>query len=213
MCFDAKTSLATFFIGTGFSLLIIYRGNPKYKRENLQFGIFLIFIALVQFMEFLFWIDLNNALGINHWVTIFGPVWGLGQPLILFLIKIAVSQPTMIDPIIALINLIYAEYLSVFYYRFLNYSSSSSIQTRVEGGHLRWPWMKIWNYEGGFLYFFVATCNIFYLSDFKFSMVFFLLTSLFVLASHLFFGYHFGEMWCFFSAFLPLFLSLFSYSQ
>ena len=211
MCFDAQTSLSTFFIGAGFSLLLIYRGNPKYKRENLQFGIFLIFISLFQFMDFLFWIDLKNAKEINHWVTIFGSIFNLGQPLILFLIKIAVSRPKVIDPIIALINIIYAEYLSVFYYRFLK-SSSSSIQTRVEKGRLLWPWLKPWSSQGHFLYLFVIACNIFYLSDFNYSMVFFAFGSLFLWASYSFFGYHVGEMWCFFSAFLPLILLLFSYS-
>jgi hypothetical protein len=164
-------------------------------------------------MEFLIWIDINNAIGINYWVTIFAPSLVLCQPLILFFIKIAVSQPTMIDPIIALINIIYAEYLSVFYYRFLKKSSSTSIQTRVEDGHLRWPWLKPWSSQGHFLYLFVIACNIFYLSDFKISMVFFTLASLFLWASYSFFGYHVGEMWCFFNAFLPLLILLIFYSQ
>jgi hypothetical protein len=159
-------------------------------------------------MDFLFWIDIKNTIGINHWVTLFGPLLNLGQPLILFFIKIAVSRPNNIDPIISLINIIYAEYFCVFYYRFLK-SSPLSIQTNVDGGHLSWPWLKRWNFQGKMLYLFVTACNIFYLSDFSYSMVFFVLASVFLWASYYFFEYNIGELWCFFGAFFPIILLLF----
>ena len=65
MCFNYKVSLFTFAIGTIFSILLIKYGNKKYMLENKITGIFLIFISLIQFMDFLFWIDLKNTIGIN----------------------------------------------------------------------------------------------------------------------------------------------------
>lgn len=41
MCWNAETSLLTFTVSIITSLLIIYKGNPKYKKENIIFGIFL----------------------------------------------------------------------------------------------------------------------------------------------------------------------------
>jgi hypothetical protein len=63
-------------------------GNIKYKKDNFGFGIFFIFISLIQFMDFLFWIDLQNKLGINYIVTLLGPLLNVGQPLILYVIKL-----------------------------------------------------------------------------------------------------------------------------
>jgi hypothetical protein len=88
MCFNDKTSIVTFLIGTGFSIILMNYGNIKYKKDNIVFGIFFIFISLIQFMDFLFWIDLQNKLGINYIVTLLGPLLNVGQPLILYVIKL-----------------------------------------------------------------------------------------------------------------------------
>jgi len=74
MCFSSQISILTFTIGTVFSLLLIKYGNPIFKKENLASGIFLVFISMIQGMDFLFWIDLKNKLGINKITTIFGPI-------------------------------------------------------------------------------------------------------------------------------------------
>ena len=87
MCFSSQMSLFTFSIGTIFSILLIKYGNPKYKRENTISGIFLLFISMIQLMDFLFWIDLKNKLGINKIMTILGPILNVGQPVILYIIK------------------------------------------------------------------------------------------------------------------------------
>ena len=65
MCFNYKVSLFTFLIGTIFSIILINFGDQKYALENKISGIFLIFISAIQFMDFLFWIDIKNKLGIN----------------------------------------------------------------------------------------------------------------------------------------------------
>jgi hypothetical protein len=39
-------------------------------------------------MDFLFWIDLQNKLGINYIITLLGPLLNVGQPLILYVIKL-----------------------------------------------------------------------------------------------------------------------------
>ena len=96
MCFNWKVSLLTFFIGTASSILLIRYGNPKYKKENLVSGVFLIFIAMIQFMDFLFWIDIKNKWGINKITTILGPILNVGQPTIFYLIKLYFLQPKLL---------------------------------------------------------------------------------------------------------------------
>jgi hypothetical protein len=66
MCFNAPTSFLTFIIGIVSSLILINYGNKKFYLENHIFGIFNIFISFIQLMDFCFWIDLNNKMGLNN---------------------------------------------------------------------------------------------------------------------------------------------------
>ena len=112
MCFNYKVSLLTFMMGTIFSILLFKYGNKKYSIENKVSGIFLIFIAAIQLMDFLFWIDIKNKLGINKITTILAPFLNTCQPTILYLIKYIYYKPDIFSmknynlPV-AILNLLY----------------------------------------------------------------------------------------------------------
>jgi hypothetical protein len=210
MCFNYKVSLFTFLLGTAFSFLLIKYGNKKYTSENIVTGIFLVFISLIQLMDFLFWIDIKNNLGINKITTIFGPILNVGQPIILYLIKYVYYKPdvfvlTNFNLPVALINLLYFVYLILFYYNFI---SRTKLITTVEDGLLKWPWIK---YSNATFYVILLAINIFYLFDFKYSSVLFLITYSFLFLSVKYFYYRVGELWCFFGAFIPLLMFLLSF--
>jgi hypothetical protein len=112
MCFNYKVSLFTFTLGTIFSILLINYGNKKYALENKIVGIFFIFISAIQFMDFLFWIDIKNKLGINKITTILGPILNVCQPIILYLIKYYYLRPDImtmqnLNFPVAILNLLY----------------------------------------------------------------------------------------------------------
>ena len=106
MCFNYKVSLFTFTLGTLFSILLINYGNKKYALENKVSGIFLIFISVIQLMDFLFWIDLKNKIGINKVTTILGPILNICQPTILYLIKYFYYKPDVLSMNHFLVNII-----------------------------------------------------------------------------------------------------------
>lgn len=208
MCFNYKVSLLTFAIGTTFSLLLIYKGNKKYTKENHVFGIFGLFIALIQFMEFIFWIDIKNKYCLNKLATIIGPILNVGQPLILYGIKkmIYVSNFGLIE----IINMIYFLFIIKMYYKFIN-NEKLITKTNMKSKHLEWPWLKYSNPE---LYLIVFAINIFYLtnkSNFNYELMFFLITYTFLLISVKYFYYSAGQMWCFFGAFIPFIMFIMSY--
>lgn len=197
MCFNYKVSLGTFIIGTLFSLLLFKCGNQQFSMENKVAGTFLVFISLVQLMDFFFWIDLKNKYGINKIVTILGPVLNVCQPVILYLIKYAYFTPTLTSPI-ALLNALYFIYFLFIYARFL---SESRLITGTQHGHLKWPWLK---YSNPYFYLVLFAINIFYLFDFNYAVVFFSVTYFFLYISYKYFYYSAGELWCFFGSFIPL---------
>ena len=209
MCFNYKVSLLTFVIGTIFSILLIKYGNIKYNLENKIFGIFLIFISLVQFMDFSFWIDLKNNFGINKIVTIIGPLLNVGQPIILYIIKLIYYKPDIYtfnnyNLPVAILNLLYCIYLFKLYITFL---LKDKLITDVKNGHLSWPWLK---YNEPYYYLILLAVNIFYLTNFKYSLMFFLISYFFFYLSVKYFYYNAGELWCFFGSFIPLLMYILS---
>jgi len=203
MCFNYKVSLLTFLIGTIFSIILINYGNKKYSLENKIMGIFFIFISAIQFMDFLFWIDIKNKLGINHITTILGPILNIFQPGILYVIKYLCYRPYVFtlknfNLPVAILNFAYFIYFIIIYKTFL---SNDKLITSAKNGHLDWPWLK---YTSPYFYLILLAINIFYLFDFNYALIIFLITYFCLYLSVKYFYYSAGELWCFFGAFIPL---------
>lgn len=211
MCFSAIASITTFIIGIVGSLVLIKYGNQKYKIFNLVAGIFFIFIAGIQLMDFLFWIDLKNKIGINKITTLIGPLFNIGQPIILYIVKLIILKPKNILSMkyfnlpVLLLNLAYFFNLILSYLKFLK---EGKLITGTSNGHLLWPWIK---YSNPKFYLILLAVNIFYLIPFSYSFTLFLITYFFLLLSVVFFSYNKGELWCFFGAFIPFIMVVISY--
>lgn len=202
MCFSAKTSLITFLLGTAFSILLIKYGNPTYKSDNYVFGIMLLFISAIQLMDFTFWIDLKNTMGLNKLATIIGPLLNVGQPTIMYIIKLLYFKPDVLSAVnfnwqVMVLNASYALYLLYMYFRFI--TTEKQLITTTSNGHLDWPWLK---YTTSY-YNLIFAVNIFYLTDFNYSLGMFIITYFFLYLSYKWFPYNMGELWCFFGAFIP----------
>ena len=210
MCFSAKTSLITFLLGTIFSILLIKYGNPSYKSDNYVFGIMLLFISAIQLMDFTFWMDLKNTMGLNKLATIIGPLLNVGQPTIMYIIKLLYFKPNVLSATnfnwqVMVINALYALYLLYMYFRFI--TTEKQLTTSTSNGHLDWPWLK---YTTSY-YNLIFAINIFYLTDFNYSLGIFIITYFFLYLSYKWFPYNMGELWCFFGAFIPAIALVCSY--
>lgn len=211
MCFNWQISLFTFVIGVVLSIILAKYGNPKYKLENHMGGIFFIFVALVQFMDFIFWIDLDNTIGLNKWMTMIGPWLVFGQPILVYVIKMMLTKINVSDIVtnlynfngaILALNVCYFIYLCNSYIQFIQ---NGTLTAKVKHGHLSWPWKKYFNSN---YYLLVLTINMFYLTNFNYSMVWFVVSYLLAFLSYTYFNYNVGELWCFFGAFEPVIILL-----
>jgi hypothetical protein len=106
---------------------------------------------------------------------------------------------------VLLLNLAYFINLMISYFQFLK---EGTLTTGTSHGHLFWPWIK---YANPGFYLLLLAINIFYLMDFKYSLVLFLITYFFFLLSVVFFSYNPSELWCFFGAFIPFIMFFVSY--
>lgn len=206
MCYSPKVSISMFLMGIGFSTLLIIYGNPKYAKENMVFGIFLIFVAGIQFMEFLFWIDLHNKIGINKITTIIGSLFNIGQPILIYIIKLLYLRPALQLDWVTVLNVAYFIHLIYVYSRFI--SKGLLTTSLVIDGHLRWPWLK---YANPPFFLLMFSINLFYLTDFDYSFVLFSITAMFLLFTMIYFKHNTAELWCFVSSSVPAILLLISY--
>ena len=159
-------------------------------------------------MDFLFWIDLNNKLGLNYIITILGPILNAFQPVIFFIIKYIFYQPNIFSiynfPVF-LLNILYTIY---FIFQYITFISKELLITQAKKGYLSWPWIPYFN---PFFYLILLTINIFYLYQWKYSIILFSITFFFFYLSVKYFSYHIGELWCFFGSFIPLVLYFANY--
>jgi hypothetical protein len=202
MCFSKKSSLLTFITGVIGSLLLIFYGNKKYRKENLIAGLFFIFVSFMQIFDYLIWGDIDNKDGINHYSTLLAPLFNHTQPTFLFILCENVYKKYNIFNF--LLNCIYFIYVIIKYIQFISYKNN--LVTSKKYGYLYWKWKNDFNY---YFYFFILTFNIFIYMPVFYGIIFFLLGIFTLLFSLKYFYYNTSELWCYFSAFTPLILLFF----
>ncbi len=205
MCYNPTVSLTAFLVGVMFSLLLIGYGNPRHKAENMVFGVLLLFVAGIQFMEFLFWVDLHNKIGVNKLATVIGSLFNMGQPLLIYIIKVVYYNAFQVDWVAGM-NFLYLLYLLRVYYQFI--VGGTLTTSKLAGRHLRWPWLK---YINPWAFIIMFATNIFYLTDFTYSFVMFSIVYCILAFASTFFPNHVGEFWCFLSTSVPALMLPLSY--
>ena len=106
---------------------------------------------------------------------------------------------------IALLNIAYVIYFVMNYNKYL---LKEKLVTSTENTHLKWPWIKYFN---PLFYLILFAVNIFYLTNFNYSLGMFIITYFFLYLSYKWFPYNIGELWCFFGSFIPAVALAFSY--
>jgi len=154
-------------------------------------------------MDFTFWMDLKNTMGLNKLATIIGPLLNAGQPTIMYIIKVLYFTPNVLSATnfnwqVMALNILYALYLLSMYFRFI--TTEPRLTTSTSHGHLAWPWLK---YANPYFYLILFAVNIFYLTNFNYSLGMFIITYFFLYLSYKWFPYSIGELWCFFGSFIP----------
>lgn len=153
-------------------------------------------------MDFFFWIDISNKIGFNRFFTLIGPFLNVGQPIILWIIKLLYFRPNVWSFQNFPITFLNLAYISTLLYNYTKYirEKPNNLITGTKEGHLSWPWIK---YANPRFYLVLLAINIFYLTNFKYSLSLFLISYLFLLLIVKYFKYNPGELWCFFGAFIP----------
>lgn len=86
MCISARASLVSFLTNLVSCIALVKYGNPNLHFYNIITALWMVYVSLMQFVDFGIWIDLGCKRGINKIATVFGPFLNHTQPLIGFII-------------------------------------------------------------------------------------------------------------------------------
>lgn len=84
MCISARASLVSFLVNLVSCVALVKYGNSNLKFYNVTIASWLIYVSLMQFVDYGIWIDLDCKTGMNKLATVIGPILNHTQPLALF---------------------------------------------------------------------------------------------------------------------------------
>jgi len=203
MCFSKEVSLITFIIGLVGSIFVISLGTPS----DLIVGYFLAFVSLMQFIEYLLWInqtcDQSNKL-ITHWGMILNHL----QPIILGLLILIIGKDDDNFLKIILIMLFYTCVIIPYSEQFLQRPEMQCTLKDGSTSHLLWNWNEMNHSTFVYAVFLISliALSIVGIPDKKiglcmaFGGLVTFTTSLWIYPSNR----STGALWCFYTAFMPV---------
>lgn len=202
MCFTKELSIKTFIFGLISSFLLIIYGNKESKNTNIVIGIFIIFVSLMQLIEYFIWVDLDCNKGLNKISLLLGPILNHLQPIIIFILcNIYLKSNNIIQPkLMYLLIIIYLIYIIERYYNYVKENKNKCIGTN-SSGHLDWPWKYNFNYIFYFIIEIIILTN--YTNNFNIILFYSVSYVLFFLSMFKF-KKNIGELWCFMVPGTPL---------
>ena len=204
MCISKTLSLQSFIVGVGSSVLLLFCGNPHFRKENIVFGTTFLFITVMQFFDYLFWWDVNGKRGINSMITRIAPLFNFLQPVFFYGISTFVYE-TSHGWLPLLVNGVYTILLAWNYSQFLRGEKNRLITQPFKNDGLQWKWV---DYMNPSIYLVIFTFNLFWYIPWIFGLVTYSLLMLFLWGASLArkTSKTTSSLWCFLVPCVPLIL-------
>ncbi len=191
MCISKNLSLASFTVAIVSSILLLKFGNAP---ENRVIAYYMMFVGLMQLVDFGAWADLSCTSGLNKVSSILGPLLNHIQPLLFMALAYYYLKSSSIipDKLLVTLGIIYFGYMIYKYWMYIYDNNLCIRKDSLE--HLVWHWANNYNYSGYHLLFLFAIINFYKYSGL---LVFYLVAYiLFQLSIS-------GEIWCFLVTGIP----------
>ncbi len=200
MCFSKEVSLKTFLLGLAGSLLTISLNTPS----DIIFGLFLIYISFVQFIEYLIWKN-QTCDKYNKLLTKIERLWVNAEPLILGLLVLLINNKLTSE-----LKNIFILLLFLFFILFLvhNFTINESCTIKNDNDHLEWKWSSKKNSN---MYYIVFIILFFFFSYKGFpnkmygEVVAFILLITYIASRIIYKNADSGTIWCYYGALVPIF--------
>ena len=207
MCFNEKTSLATFAIGTIFNII----GIAHHKDKNFTaMAIAWEWVLLMQIFDAIAWRNKTCGSSLNKFATKGAYVANLMQPIIVFLAFISITDVSQAFKIVSII--IICIYISWILASSTRVDDSYCLTTKQNCSHLDYYWWENLGKNSTFIYLIVLLSLTIIIRPIKFAIFTGLYIIITLLISSFIYPCGAGSIWCWFAAFAPIFnLFLFKY--
>ena len=206
MCYSAESSIISFLLGGGASLYLL---NSK-NNTNKHIGLFLFSVCLIQFLEFLIWIDqscgiLNNLASRSILLVL------ITQLYVIFLggyiYKTLIIPDNILKILIIILTIFYLYYGSKHY---LDQSKEWCTKPN-EDKSLQWANFNYMSSYLGYIYYTIFIISPFLVKEiWKGLLILFLGFFSFIITRYRNTGTS-NSRWCYFSAFLPIIFAILDY--
>jgi len=139
MCFNKNVSIITFSVMIASSIILILRNFPNDR----WFSILFIFAGLMQFAEYLMWVD-QKCGKINHYATLIAYLILLLQPLSILIGGYLFGELTFNKKKLIPIIIIYAIIFGLLFIKGIYSSTRVKLCTKPDGRHLSWNINKLY---------------------------------------------------------------------
>lgn len=143
MCFSKELSLTSFIVGLSTSLLLLLFGNKKYKAQNCVLSLFIIWVSLMQLIDFAIWNDLDCKKGYNKIATIVGYLLNYSQPIVF--LALLMKYLKLKSQMLLICSGLYAMlllYNYVIYLKTTKFCVAPNCKSKTETQHLKWNWFN-----------------------------------------------------------------------
>jgi len=209
MCFNAPVSLGAFSIGTLFSLILVARGTPDMK----ILGYFFAFVALMQLIEYALWMH-QVCDGYNRGLSYAGMILNHAQPVVLAGLIFLFSKESFSRPFLLAALALYSACIVPYSMEYAKATTEQCTMQQPGSPHLIWNWNML--PKNQYIYIF-AFLPMILLSAWiglrpPMNMILAFVALFTYLVSFILYREKgaVGALWCFFSAFVPAFLWLFT---
>ena len=188
------------FFGLFSSMLLILCGNDKHKNINKVIGLYVMYVSLMQLIDYFIWSDLNCTHGLNQLSYYMGPILNHLQPIVLLLLCNIYLKSHIKKSFIYTINIVYLVYVIERYYNYIQ--TYKCIHTN-EDNHLDWPWKYNFDYK---YYLIIQIINAMNYTHSFIWLITFIMGYILLIISTFKFTKNVGELWCFMTPAIPLFV-------
>lgn len=202
MCISANVSISTFIISIISSITLIYYGDKRFSTENTIIGLFFIYIAFVQILEYFMWSDIDGKRGTNQVASLILPIYVYLEPLVLYNLQLWIYNIS-ISLFALTVESLYIIYTCIQYYNYIIGETKHLITQPDKNKTLNWLWFSN-NYFNVFIYFAIFTVSVFSFMPLNISLLLFIIGYGFFITSKLHIKEHYGSFYCFVSAFSPI---------
>ncbi len=195
MCISKNLSLVSFVVSIVSSIALLKFGIAP---ENRVISYYMMFVGLMQLVDYGAWIDLTCTKGTNRLASLLGPILNHVQPLLFLVLAYYYLQSSSIinDKLLVALGIIYGGYMI---YKYVQYLNIGDLCIRMDPlDPLVWRWGNNYNY---LIYHLLFLLGIISFYKYKGLIVFYI-------AAYILYSISIkSEIWCFLVTGLP-FLNL-----